>query len=181
MKKYTKLFAGVVLALALATSAFAAGTNTVQKTSLFNAGEYGLSLSTGYTVDRAAAFQSPYALNGSAGLFAFPFRNLGAEVNVPFYSTKGVSVDEIQAGALLRLPLSRTTPVLRNVAPYVGLGGAYNWQDKSEFSFITKAGAEFRVNAGWGVFAEYQYRNNSLKDPTANGQSKVQGGVKFNF
>lgn len=181
MKKYAKLFAGIVCALAIATSAFAAGTNTVKNTSLFNSGEYGLSLSTGYTVDRAAAFQSPYALNGSAGVFVFPTRNLGFEANVPFYSTKGVSVDEVQAGALFRLPLSKSTPVLRNISPYVGLGGAYNWQEQSKFSFIAKAGAEFRVNAGWGVFAEYQYRNNSLQDPTANGQSKLQGGVKFVF
>lgn len=195
MKKYTKLFAGVLCAVALtiATSAFAANTvkagavaqtTAVQSTSLFNAGEYGLSLGTGYALDRANLFQSPYSLNATAGAFWYPFRNIGVEVNVPFYQSKGVSVDEVQAGLTLRLPLSKTVPIFRNVAPYVGLDSVYNWQDTTRWAYIAKVGAEFRVNPGWGVFVEGQYRNNQFRNFTTSldkGQTSLQGGLRFVF
>lgn len=191
MKNYTKLIAGVFCAVALvfASSAFAqtvkagtvAQTTAASDTSLFNAGEFGLSLSSGYNLDRANLFKTPYSLNGTAGAFWFPFRNVGLEANVPFYQSTGVSVDEVQAGALLRLPLSKTVPVLRNLSPYVGVGGVYNWQAKADLSYEAKAGLEVRLNKGWGIFGEYQYRNDSISKLTTTGGSTLQGGLRFVF
>lgn len=191
MRKYTKLFAGVLCAIALtiATSAFAADTvkastgnvvqtTSVEQTSLFNAGELGLSLGTGYNVDRSAAFQQDYNLNLTAGAFYFPTRNIGLEASVPFYQTKGVSVDEVQAGVVLRLPLGKKVALLKNVAPYVGVGGAYNWESDQRWTYIAKAGAELRLNSKWGVFVEGQYRNNEFKDWNKGGTS-VQGGLRL--
>lgn len=156
-------------------TAMAADTNS---TSLFNAGELGLSLGTGYTVDRAAAFQQPYAVNLQAGAFWFPWRNIGFEADVPFFSTKGVSVQEVQAGIVARLPLSKTTPVLKNIAPYVGVGGVYNWQTDQDWAYVGKAGVEVRLNKKWGVFGEGQYRD---KDFKFDGQTSVVGGLRFVF
>lgn len=172
MKKLIALFA---CAFALTVSAFAADTNS---TSLFNAGELGLSLGTGYTVDRAAAFQDPYAVNLQAGAFWFPWRNFGIEADVPFFSTKGVSVQEVQAGLVARLPLSKTTPVLKNLAPYVGIGGVYNWQTDQDWAYVGKVGIEARLNKKWGVFAEGQYRD---KDFQLDGQTSLVGGLRFVF
>jgi len=195
MRNYKKMIAGVfcAIAIAFATSAFAADTvkagavaqtTTVQSTSLYNAGEVGVSLSTGYVLDRANLFKTPYSLNATAGAFWYPFRNLGVEVNVPFYQSSGVSVSEVQAGLTLRLPLSRTAPLLRNVAPYVGLDGVYNWQDTTRFAYIAKAGLEVRLNSKVGVFVEGQYRNNEFRNFTTTldqGQTAVQGGLKLVF
>ena len=195
MRKYTKMIAGVLFAFAIAfaTSAFAADTvkagavaqtSAVQSTSLFNAGEVGVSLSTGYVLDRANLFKAPYSLNATAGAFWFPLRNLGVEANVPFYQSTGVSVDEVQAGLVLRLPLAKTTPLFRNVAPYVGFEGVYNWQDAVNWAYIAKAGVDVRLNAKWGLFVEGQYRNNELRNVTTTldqGQTSVQGGLKLVF
>jgi len=192
MNKYTKLIAGALSAVAIliATSAFAQNTvkagTVAQSTpttdnSLFNAGEYGLALSSGYNLDKAELFKTPYSLNASAGAFWFPLRNLGFEANVPFYQSKGVSVDQVQAGALLRLPLSRNVFLLRNIAPYAGLGGTYNWQAKTDLSYDAKLGVEVRVNKGWGVFGEYEYQNDKIGNLTTSGQSSVRGGLRFVF
>jgi hypothetical protein len=203
MKKIKSLFAGVVIAIALAigTSAFAA-TNTVtagksvqtvavESKSLFNAGEFGLSLASGYdlgTADTVVAsggkastlFGNPYTFNLNAGVFYFPWRNLGFEANVPFYQTKGVSVDEVSAGLLFRLPLAKETPILRNISPYVGASAVYNWQDEQDWSYIGKAGVELRLNKKWGVFTEAQYRNYEFKN-WGNGAVSITGGLKFVF
>lgn len=191
MRNYKQFIAGIfcAVAIAFATSAFAADTvqagtvaqsSAVQSTSLFNAGEVGLSLGTGYNVDRSAPFQQDYNVNLTAGAFYFPTRNIGLEASVPFYQTKGVSVDEVQAGVVLRLPLSSKYSLLKNVAPYVGAGGVYNWQADQRWAYIAKAGAELRLNSKWGVFVEGQYRNNEFKDWNKGGTS-VQAGVKFVF
>jgi len=198
MKKFTKMIVGVFCALALATSAFAAdkvvsGTSGVavesvaaQSTSLFNAGEVGLSLSTGYdvgaanTINGETLFGEPYTFNLTAGAFWFPFRNVGVEANVPFYQTKGVSVDEVQAGLLFRLPLSEDKAILKNVAPYVGLGGVYNWNDAQDWAYIAKVGTEVRLNKKWGIFAEGQYRNHEFQN-WGNGAVSVQGGLRLVF
>jgi opacity protein-like surface antigen len=171
-----KLIVLIGCVLTLASSVFAADTNS---TSLFNVGELGLSLGSGYTVDRAAAFQQPYAINLQAGAFWFPWRNLGFEADVPFYSTKGVSVQEVQAGLVARLPLSKTVPVLKNIAPYVGVGGVYNWQTDEKWAYVAKGGVEFRFNKKWGVFGEAQYRNTDFE--WSDGQTSVVGGLKFVF
>jgi opacity protein-like surface antigen len=188
MKNYKKMIVGVLCAFTLTTSIFAADavragsvveTTAVKSTSLFNAGEVGVSLSSGYNVDRAAAFQQDYTVNVSAGLFYFPTRNLGFEANVPFYQTDGVSVDEVQAGLLLRVPLARTLPVLRNLAPYVGLGGVYNWDAYDKWAYVAKGGLEYRLNSKWGVFVEGQYRNSDFN--LDRGQTSVQTGLKLSF
>lgn len=197
MKKFTKMFVGVFCALLLVTSAFAAdkavsaanspvAVETVKATSLFNAGEVGLSLSTGYDVGAANAvkgstlFNQPYNFNLTAGAFYFPWRNVGLEANVPFYQTKGVSVDEVQAGLLFRLPLSSDKVILKNVAPYVGLGGVYNWNNAQDWAYVAKVGTEVRLNKKWGVFAEGQYRNHEFQN-WGQGAVSVQGGLRLVF
>lgn len=202
MRNYKQLIAGIFCAIALvfATSAFAADTvkagTTVQTTaveskSLFNAGEFGLSLATGYDLGSADAvvatggnptqlFGEPYTFNLNAGVFYFPWRNLGFEANVPFYQTKGVSVDEVSAGLLFRLPLAKETPILRNISPYVGASAVYNWQDEQDWAYIGKAGVEFRTNKKWGVFVEAQYRNYEFQN-WGQGAVSLNGGLKFVF
>jgi hypothetical protein len=200
MKKFTRMIVGVFCALLLVTSAYSAdiavkaSANTpvavqtvpASATSLFNAGELGLTLASGYTlgpagkVSGATAFTQPYTLNFTAGAFYYPVRNLGLEVNVPFYQSQGVSVNEVQAGLLLRLPLAKTTPLLKNVAPYVGLGGVYNWDTAQDWAYIGKVGAEVRLNKKWGVFAEGQYRNSEFQN-WDKGNVSVVGGLKFVF
>lgn len=178
MRNYTKLIAGVFCALAL-TFATVASAATNEQASLFNKGETGLSLSTGYTVDPSAAFQSEYAFNLTAGLYHYVTRNIGVEVNVPFYSTKGAAVTEVQAGLLARLPLTSNVPLFKNFAPYVGLGGVYNWNTAQDWAYVAKAGVELRLNPKWGVFAEYQYRNSDFTWDA--GEQRLQGGLKFTF
>ena len=178
MRNYTKLIAGVFCALAL-TFATVATAATNEQASLFNAGETGLSLSTGYTVDPSAAFQSEYAFNLTAGVYHYFTRNIGAEVNVPFYSTSGASVTEVQVGLLARLPLSSNVPLFKNFAPYVGLGGVYNWETAQDWAYIAKAGVDFRVNKKWSVFSEYQYRNADFN--WSSGEQRLQGGIRLSF
>lgn len=178
MRNYTKLIAGVFCALAL-TFASVATAATNEQASLFNAGETGLSLSTGYTVDPAAAFQTDYTFNLTAGVYHYFTRNFGAEVNVPFYTSAGSAVQEVQAGLLVRLPLSSNVPLFKNFAPYVGLGGVYNWETTQDWAYIAKAGVEIRLNKKWGVFAEYQYRNSDFTWEA--GEQRAQGGLKFTF
>jgi hypothetical protein len=192
MKNITKWIVGTLCALALVTSTFAADTTAVAKastqtqTSLFNAGELGLSLASSYDVGAASTvngktlFNTPYNFNLNAGAFWFPLRNVGFEANVPFYQTKGVSVDEVQAGIVLRLPLSKTTPLLKNLAPYVGVDGVYNWQNANKWAYIAKAGVEARLNSKWGVFGEAQYRNDELSK-WSQGSVSLNGGLHFVF
>lgn len=191
MTNIKKLIAGLfaVIALTFATSTFAANTATAgtvaattaaPSTSLFNANEFGLSLSSGYVVDRSAPFQKDYSLNLSAGVFYFPSRYLGFEANIPFYQTSGVSLSEVQAGVLLRLPLSKNIVLLKHIAPYVGFDGVYNWNAADEWAYIAKGGVEYRINAKWGFFGEGQYRNNDVHDLN-KGTTSVQGGLHLVF
>lgn len=176
MKKLLTLLAGAFCAVLLSTSTMAA---TEENPSLFNAGEVGLSIGSGYTVDRAAAFQQEYKLNFNAGVFYFPFRYLGVEANVPFYNEDSVAVQEVQAGLLFRLPLAKSTPILRNLAPYVGIGGVYNWQTEQDWAYIGKVGLDVRLNKKWGVFVEGQYRNSDFE--WNDGQTSLNGGLKLVF
>lgn len=182
MKKFTQIAASMFLAVALVTTTFAADTalratsnapvviQTVStpSTSLFNAKEFGISIGSGYDVGTASQingknlFTQPYNFNLTAGAFYFPWRNVGAEVAVPFYQSKGVSVSEVQFGTVLRLPLSKETPILKNISPYIGVGGVYSWTAKNELAYVGKVGTEFRINKGWGVAIEGQYRNSDL-------------------
>jgi hypothetical protein len=202
MRNYKQLIAGIFCAIALvfATSAFAGDTvkagstvqtTAVQSTSLFNAGELGLSLASGYDLGTADSvvksggkastlFGNPYTFNLNAGAFWFPWRNLGFEANIPFYQTKGVSVDEVQAGLLFRLPLAKETPILKNLSPYVGASAVYNWNDAQDWAYIGKAGVEFRTNKKWGVFVEAQYRNYEFQN-WGQGAVSLNGGLKFVF
>ena len=195
MNKFTKWIVGAFCALALITSTYAATNIATAKTvpaltqttpSLFNAGEFGLSLASAYTLGQVGTlngqnlFKNPYTLNFNAGVFWFPFRNLGLEANVPLYQNQGVSVDEVQAGLVLRFPLAKTTPLFRNLAPYVGVDGVYNWQTAQDWAYIAKAGLEVRLNKGWGVFAEGQYRNVELRNLN-QGQVSLNGGLRLVF
>jgi hypothetical protein len=187
MNKYTKLIITVCAMALISTSAVAAdvvrsssnANVTVKNSSFYNAGEFGLSVGTAYTVDRADLFNAPYTANLNAGAFWFPFRNLGVEVNVPVYQTKGVSFSEVQYGVVVRVPLSKTTPILKNLSPYVGFGGVYDWQATDEFAYIAKVGTEVRFNNKWGVFVEGQSRNSEFNWGTS--QTSVAGGLRFAF
>ena len=196
MNKITKWIVGAFCAVALLTSTYAADSNTVatvkpsvQTTqsagSLFNAGEFGLSLASAYDLGAAGSlngstvFNQQYTFNLNAGVFYFPWRNVGFEANVPFYQTKGVSVDEVQAGVLFRLPLSSETPVLKNLSPYIGVGGVYNWNADERWAYIGKAGLELRLNKKWGVFTEGQYRNNNFE--WEKGAVSINGGLRLVF
>ena len=176
MKKL--ILTSVLLCGLLSTAVFAADTNTVSG-GLFNAKEFSLSLGSGYAVDTAAAFKQPYTVNAQAGAQFFLTRSFGVEAAVPFYASKGVSVSEVQADLVLRLPLSRTAPLFKNIAPYVGAGGVYNWDTAENWAYIGKAGVEFRVNKHWGVFGEWLYRNNSTT--WSAGQNSVGGGLRLVF
>lgn len=200
MNKFTKTIVGVFCALLLVTSAITAADTAVKatnapvavetvsapSTSLFNAGEIGLTLGTGYdvgaanTVNGKSLFGNPYNVNLTAGAFYFPWRNVGFEANVPFYQTKGISVDEIQAGVLFRLPLSSTKVILKNTAPYLGVGGVYSWHDQQNWAYIAKVGTEVRLNKHWGVFVEGQFRNDEFHD-MSQGAVSVQGGIRLVF
>lgn len=192
------MLAGVICAVALtiATSAFAADTvkassgtvvktTAVQSTSLFNAGEFGVSIGSGYVIDPAAAFEQDYNFNLTAGASYFLTKYLGAEVNVPFYLSDAVSVSEVQAGLLLRLPLETVTDfaLVKNVAPYVGASAVYNWETAQNWAYIGKAGVEARLNSKWGIFAEYQFRNDEykLKDVDSGGEHRLLAGLKLVF
>ena len=109
MRNYKTLIAGIVCAIALVfgTTAFAADTvkagttvqtTAVQSTTLFNGNELAVSLSSGYVVDPAAAFQQDYNLNLTAGASYFVNKYVGVETAVPFYLSDAVAVSEVQAG-----------------------------------------------------------------------------------
>lgn len=167
----------LVLSALVAFTAFKGYSSTNE--SLFGR-EVGLSLGTGYVLDPSAAFQQDYSFNLSAGAFGYLNKWFGAEVNVPFYQTKGVSVSEVQAGLLFRLPLAVETPVLRNTALYLGAGGVYSWQDQSDWAYIGKVGAEFRLNKKWGFALEGQYRNDQFSN-WGNGSVSLVGALHLVF
>lgn len=194
MRKYTKIIAGICLAFILATSVFAADSTAVKSTSgspvavetvkasstsLFNAGEFGFGLGSGYIVDRAARFQQAYDFNLEASAFYYPLRNLGVEATVPFYQAGKLAVNEVQLGGIFRLPLGKKLPVFKNVAPYAGLAGVWNWENSQDFAYIAKAGVELRLNKNWGVFGEYQYRNSDFD--FNKGQDSLKAGLHFVF
>lgn len=177
MKHMKKLF--LVLVCALGMASVIADTNP----SLFNANELQLGIGTSYVVDYNVtavkdAFATPYDFNLQAGVAYYITRNIGVEAWVPFYQTKGVSVSEVQAGLVLRVPLARETPLFKNIAPYVGVGGVYSWE-ASEWAYIGKVGAEFRFNKKWGVFAEGQYRNQDFE--WNQGATTLAGGIHLVF
>jgi hypothetical protein len=164
-----------IIALALVL-----GMNTFAADSLFNGKEFAVSVGSGYVVDTSAAFQQKYALNFAGGVSYFVNRYVGLDVMVPFYSTKDISVSEIQAGALLRVPLAYEIPVLKNLAPYVGVGFVGNWKTEESLAYVGKVGVEGRINSKCGVGVETQYRNNKFSD-WKDGQMNLFGYVKLVF
>jgi hypothetical protein len=172
MKKFL-FYIAMVLVLA-SSGASASDTN-----SLFKGNEFSLSLRSGYNVNAfgaqkvSEAFAAPYNFNLSAGAQYYVTKYLGFEANVPFYQSQGVSFSEVQAGVLARLP------VFHYLAPYAGVGGGYNWIDKDNFSYIAKAGIEARLNKGWGVFVESNYRNRDFN--FEKGAVTVNGGLRLVF
>ena len=94
-------------------------------------------------------------------------------------STKGVSVQEVAFDVVLRLPLSKSTPVLKNIAPYIAAGGVYNWQTQENWAYVGKAGVELRLNKKVGFFVEGQYRN--VDFDWGQGQTSLNGGIRLVF
>lgn len=173
IKYMKKLFMAVLLALGLCFGANASD--------LFTGNELSLSLGSGYAVNTAAAFQQPYSKNVDAGVQYYFNKYIGVDLDVPFYSTKGTSVSDAKAGLLFRVP------VLTHFAVYAGLGGDYNWTGDtfknvqvSKFSYLAKAGLEFRPVRHLGVFVEDVYQNNQL-NALVGGQQVVHGGLRFVF
>jgi len=177
--------------------------------SLFNAGEVGLTLSSGVSVnpkDSVRTVPGPVVddfierkycpsentpeqvvrskghrtVNFTVGGFWFPTKLVGVEANLPIFNEEnGVHVDEVQAGLLLRLPLFEKCPVLRHVAPYAGLGTVLNWQEGNTWSYVAKGGLSVRVVKHVELFGEYQYRNVDFH--WSQGSRVVQAGLKFPF
>lgn len=170
----------ILITIGLLGCLTAFGQSTNVNRNLFNSKEFAVGLDTGYVLKSGVAFQDPYAVNLAADLSYFFFRNVGASVVVPFYSSKGISFSELQLFGDLRFPLSRTATFWRNLAPFVQCGGVYNWNTDSRFAYIGKAGLEVRVKDGWAVFADYSYRNHSLSNWGA-GQKEIEGGLKIIF
>lgn len=174
--------------------------------SLFNAGEVGLTLSSGVSVNPKDAVQtvtvpveserfSKYCepqtetrllrhdghrvVNFTVGGFWFPTKLVGVEANLPVFKEEGLSVEEVQLGLLGRLPLFPTCPVLKHVAPYAGLGTVLNWKEGNTWSYVAKGGLSVRVTRHIEAFGEYQYRNVDFK--WSQGARVVQGGLRFPF
>jgi opacity protein-like surface antigen len=176
MKKLITAIAGIVMAALLMTSTMAADTNSP---SLFNKNEIGLTLGSTVNLDAAANYHAVDSYNLNLGAFWFPTRNLGFEASVPLYYSTGQSIQEVNAGLLWRLPLAKDTVILKNLAPYVGLGGVYNWQTAQNWAYVGKVGVEARLNKKWGLFVEGQYRNSDFV--WANGQVSVGTGLRLIF
>lgn len=164
------------MALGLASAAIAGETNG---SSFYSGNELSLSLGSGYTVDHSAAFKQPYAVNLDGGVQYFFTKNIGVDATVPFYSSKGTSVSDAKAGIVFRVPVWR-------FAPYIGLGADYNWANdkftdakRADFSYVGKAGLEFRFNPYVGVFGEDVYQNNTVDVLKGSGQNTVHGGLRF--
>ena len=154
-----KLYATLLALILCLTAGFAGGTNH------FNGNELSLSLGTGYTLQGGFAdvknFADKYDFNLNAGAQYFITKYLGVEGEVPFYQSKGVSVDRVTAGPVLRLP------IFDRVAPFVQPNVTYNWVD-NKFSYGASAGIEERFFKGWGLqeFASYgvkDFNSDSLK------------------
>ena len=192
MKNYIKLIAGIcAIAIAFATPTFAADTvkagttvqtTAVKSTSLYNGNELAVSLGSGYVIDPAAAFEQDYNFNLTAGASYFLTKYVGVEAAVPFYLQDAVAVSEVQGGLLFRLPLETVTtlPLLKNVAPYVGASAVYNWETAQDWAYIGKAGFEARLNSKWGIFTEYQFRNEDFKR-FDTGEHRLVAGLKLVF
>lgn len=150
----------------------AKGADETKAISYFNAKELSVSLNSGYVVDTDKGFQDNYAFNISAGVGYYFTKYLGATVNLPFYETKGVSLHEIDAGLVARLPIGR-------FAPYVGASALADWTTDNQWKYIGRAGLEFRINPKVGLFSEWQYRDNNLNFD--QGEHKLVGGVKIVF
>ncbi len=176
-KYMKKLIIGLGILMVAGMNLFAANTNNVTTSlnePLFKNHEFSLNLGTAYVVDTHAstvsgAFASPYAFNINVGAQWYQTRYFGAEVNLPLYSTKGVSVSEISAGLLARLPMG-------HFAPYLGAGGVYRFA--GDWAYIGKAGLEWRPSR-FGLFAEAQYRNTDFQ--FEKGQVTLAGGIRLTF
>jgi len=176
--------------------------------SLFNAGEVGLTLSSGCLVNppdsvrtvevpneversykychpqnetRTLRSEGDRTVNLTVGAFWFPTKLVGLEANVPIYKSTDdrLQVDEVHAGLLLRAPLFEKCPVLRHVAPYGGLGTVLNWQEGNTWSYVAKAGLEVQVVKHVRAFGEFQYRNVDFH--WSQGSRAVQAGLRFPF
>ena len=79
---------------------------------------------------------------------------------------------------MLRLPLANSVPVLRNFAPYGGIGAVYNWETKENWAYVLKGGVEFRLKDGWGIFGEYRYRATDFAF-NGKGESTLEGGLRL--
>lgn len=166
----------LMFSLVMAAGLLAMPAVAADSSAFFNGKELSLSVGSSYVVDAhadtvKAAFAKPYALNVNAGANYFFNKYVGIEAEVPFYSTKGVSVSEVETGIKLRLPIAF-------VAPYVAVDGVYNWVNTADarWAYVAKAGLEVRPNSKWGAFIEGNYRNNKFDDKGVVG---VAGGLRL--
>jgi opacity protein-like surface antigen len=162
-----KILLTVLACLALVGQGYSA-----DKVDLFNAKEIGISLNSGYVIDTSAPFQQDYSFNLGVSASYSLTKNFVLQTTLPFYQTKGVSISEIQAGVIARLPVG-------HFAPYVGANYVYDWDADNKSAYIGRAGLEFRFNPKWSTFVEWQYRNNNFD--WDNGSQSIVGGITLIF
>lgn len=171
------LFIISVMALGLAFSAVASDSTN---SSLFNGRELSASIGTAYVPN------SDYQINFVPGVSYFITRNFGLEASVPVYAEGGSVLNNVNFGAVARVPIQFSL-INKDVAlaPYIGVGANYNWdyQNCSQlWHYVGKVGTELRINPKWGVFAEGQYTINKLDTTsTKNGNWGVFGGLRLVF
>lgn len=136
------LITSLLLAVSSLTT-FAGGTN-----SLFDSRELSLSLSSGYK------FAGNNNINASVGAQYMYFSWLGGDVTVPLYQDKGISVNSVSFGPVVRIGITdRLAVVARGGASYV-------WSSDS-WTGYTSIGPEFKITRGIGLFinGNYSYPN----------------------
>lgn len=145
--------------------------------SLFKANELSVGISSGYTIDRAAAFEKPYDFNFNVHAGYFITKHIGLEVSAPFYNSERVGFSEVQGGVVIRVP------VLKYFAPYVGASAVYGLKDVTDkWAYVARAGVEGRINSKWGVFVEGNYRNDQIDGfKLQDGGTSVLGGLRLVF
>ena len=158
------------MACALFTAAAQDNTNN-QVSSLFNANELSVSLST--TTD----FSSDYRANVTVGADYYVTKNLGLSLLAPVYLEDGGNVlDNVSAGLSFRVPV----PKLENVALVARGLANYNWDD-DKWGGVLGGYAELRLNHKWGVFVGGDYAFENLSDKFDDGSWLFSAGIRLVF
>jgi hypothetical protein len=140
--------------------------NCVNETeSLFNAKEFGVSLTTTKVLDQN------YEANLNVGLSYSLTKNFLVDAEVPVYQKDSVAIDSLSFGITYRYP------VLTYVAPYASVGTRYEWND-GNWDGYCRVGIEGRISRKWSVFTDASYNFgdfNSFND----GNWSVRGGIRL--